>query len=122
VTAGRTYTLGAWYKSSGPVVFNAYYRTGVGNWLFWATSPPMPAARDWTRGSWTPPAVPSGATALSFGVALRADGTLATTRYSLAPVRYTSTRLIVFTIVVAAVVVAVISRRRLRRRPGRPGP
>ncbi|MDX6335270.1 MAG: hypothetical protein QOG05_2610 [Streptosporangiaceae bacterium] len=118
VTAGRHYTLGAWYESSGPVVFNAYYRTRAGTWTFWATSPPMAASQGWTPGKWTPPAVPSGATAVSFGLALRSDGTLATTRYSLAPVRYTSTRLIAFGALVAAVLIAAVAARRLRRRPG----
>jgi hypothetical protein len=121
VTAGRSYTLGAWYESSGPVVFNAYYRTPEGAWKFWVTSPPMPASRGWTPGKWTAPAVPSGATAVSFGLALRSDGTLATTRYSLAPVRYTSTRLIAFTVVIAIVLVAAVTTRRLRRRRGLPG-
>jgi hypothetical protein len=51
-------------------------------------------------------------------MALRSDGTLATTRYSLVPVRYTSTRLIVFAVLAALVVAAVIVRR--RRRGGRP--
>ena len=120
VTAGRHYTLGAWYESSGPVVFNAYYRTPAGTWTFWATSPPMAASQGWTPGKWTPPAVPSGATAVSFGLALRSDGTLATTRYSLAPVRYTSTRLIAFGALVAAALVAAVAARKLRRRP-RPG-
>jgi peptidoglycan/xylan/chitin deacetylase (PgdA/CDA1 family) len=118
VTAGRSYTMGAWYKSSGPVVFNAYYRTSAGTWKFWVTSPPMPASRGWTPRTWTAPAVPSGATAISFGVALRSDGTLATTRYSLAPARYTSTRLAVFGVLVAVVLVAAVATRRLRRRPG----
>lgn len=118
VSAGRRYTLGAWYQSSGPVVFNAYYRTPAGTWTFWATSPPMAASQSWTPGKWTPPAVPSGATAVSFGLALRSDGTLATTRYSLAPVRYTSTRLIAFGALVAAVLIAAVAARRLRRRPG----
>jgi len=118
VTAGRSYTMGAWYKSSGPVVFNAYYRTSAGTWKFWVTSPPMPASRGWTAGTWTAPAVPSGVTAISFGVALRSDGTLATTRYSLAPARYTSTRLVVFGVLVAVVLVAAVATRRLRRRPG----
>ncbi|MGI8446030.1 MAG: hypothetical protein ACR2MP_02355 [Streptosporangiaceae bacterium] len=68
---------------------------GAGTWRFWVTSPPMAATAGWTQG-WTPPAVPAGATAVSFGLALRSDGTVATTRYSLAPVRYTSTRLITF--------------------------
>ena len=79
VTAGRLYTLGAWYKSSGPVVFNTYYRTATGRWVFWVSSPPLAASSGWTRGTWTAPAVPSGATAVSFGLALSSDGTLATT-------------------------------------------
>jgi hypothetical protein len=45
VTAGVRYTLGAWYKSSGPVVFNTYYRTATGTWAFWVTSPPGGALR-----------------------------------------------------------------------------
>ena len=116
VTPGRSYTLGAWYQSSGPVVFNAYYRTAAGTWTFWVTSPPMRASRAWTPGKWTTPAVPSGATAVSFGVALRSDGTLATTRYSLAPVRYTSTRLLVFATLAAVFAAAIIGSRRLRQR------
>ena len=116
VTAGHSYTVGAWYESSGPVVFNAYYRTPAGTWKFWVTSPPMPASRRWTPGRWTPPAVPSGATAVSFGLALRSDGTLATTRYSLLPVRYPSTRLFALAAVAVVMVVAVAARR--RRRPG----
>jgi hypothetical protein len=120
-TAGRLYTLGAWYKSSGPVVFNTYYRTATGSWAFWASSPPLAASRRWTQGTWTAPAVPSGATAVSFGLALNSGGTLATTRYSLAPVRYSSIRLIVLAVIVAAVVV-VVAARRLRRRGGRLGP
>jgi hypothetical protein len=65
---------------------------------------------------WTPPAVPSGASAVSFSLALRSDGTLATSRYSLVPVRYSSTRLIAFSVVVAALLVAVVGARRSRRR------
>jgi hypothetical protein len=54
-------------------------------------------------------------TAVSFGLALRSDGTLATTRYSLAPVRYTSTRLITFAVLVAAALIALFGVRRARR-------
>ena len=113
--AGHPYTLGAWYKSSGPVVFNTYYRMATGRWAFWASSPPLAASRGWTQGTWTTPAVPARATAVSFGLALRSDGTLATTRYSLAPVRYTSTRLIAFVVLVAAALVALFGVRRARR-------
>jgi peptidoglycan/xylan/chitin deacetylase (PgdA/CDA1 family) len=116
-TAGHPYTLGAWYKSSGPVVFNTYYRMATGRWAFWASSPPLAASSGWTQGTWNAPAVPSGATAVSFGLALRTGGTLATTRYSLAPARYTSARLIAFGVLIAAVLVTAVAFRRLRR-PG----
>jgi peptidoglycan/xylan/chitin deacetylase (PgdA/CDA1 family) len=113
--AGRRYTLGAWYKSSGPVVFNTYYRTATGSWAFWASSPPLAASSGWTQGTWNAPAVPSGATAVSFGLALNSGGTLATTRYSLALTRYSSTRLIAFGILVAAALIALFGVRRARR-------
>lgn len=122
VSAGRSYTVGAWYKSSRPVVFNLYYRTQVGNWKFWVTSPSMPAERGWTPARWTSPAVPAGASAVSFGLALGSDGTVATTRYSLDLAHSSSTWLIVFGVVVAALVVAVVAARGLRHRRGRPGP
>jgi peptidoglycan/xylan/chitin deacetylase (PgdA/CDA1 family) len=120
VSPGRSYTLGAWYKSSQPVTFNVYSRTSVGTWKFWVSSPPMAAAPGWTQVKWTPPAVPSGVSAISFGVALRSDGTVTTSRYSLVPVRYSSTRLIALSVGVAALVVVPVATRRLRRR-GRPG-
>ncbi len=124
VSAGRSYTLGAWYQSSQPVVFNAYYRTATGGWTYWVTSPALSASRSWTQATWASPAVPAGASAVSFALALRSDGTLATTRYSLAPVHYSYTRLIVFSAVVAALVVAVVAARRRRRSqgPSAPGP
>jgi hypothetical protein len=97
------------------VVFNSYYRMATGRWAFWASSPPLATSRGWTQGTWTTPSVPSGTTAVSFGLALRSDGTLATTRYSLVPVRYTSTRLIAFVVLAAAAAIALFGVRRFRR-------
>jgi hypothetical protein len=51
---------------------------------------------------------------------LRSNGTVTTSRYSLVPVRYSSTRLIALSVGVAALVVVPVATRRLRRR-GRPG-
>ena len=125
VSAGRSYTLGAWYKSRQQVVFNAYYRTPTGTWVFWVTSPPMAASQRWTKATWTTPAVPAGASAVSFGLALKSDGTLATTGYSLAPVRYTDTLrvpvrhsdtpLIAVGVALAAIAVAAVAVGRFRR-------
>jgi peptidoglycan/xylan/chitin deacetylase (PgdA/CDA1 family) len=121
VSAGSSYTVGAWYKSTRPVVFNLYYRTAAGTWKFWVTSPSMPASARWTLVRWTPPAVPAGASALTFGVALTSDGTMATSRYSLVPVRQSSTGLIVFGAVVAALLAGGVAAGVLRRR-GKAGP
>ncbi len=118
VSAGRSYTVGAWYKSTQPVVFNVYYRTQVGSWKFWVTSPSMPASQGWTQAHWTAPVVPSGASAVSFGVALSSDGTVATSRYSLEGARYSSTRLIVAG-VVAALLVAAVAAPMIRHRRDR---
>jgi peptidoglycan/xylan/chitin deacetylase (PgdA/CDA1 family) len=121
VTAGRSYTVGAWYRSNRPVVFNLYYRTQIGTWKFWVTSPAMPSSAAWTQAHWTAPAVPAGASAVSFGVALSSDGTLATSRYSLEAARYSSTWLIVLG-VVGALLVAAVAGHMIRRRRIRPGP
>jgi hypothetical protein len=121
VSAGRSYTLGAWYKSSQQVVFNAYYRTPAGTWAFWVTSPPMAATQGWTKATWNTPAVPAGASAVSFGLALQSDGTLATTRYSLAPARYSDAGLIAVGAALAAIAVAAVAVRRCRRPGSRRG-
>ena len=130
VSAGRSYTLSAWYKSGQQVVFNAYYRTPAGTWVFWVTSPPMAASQRWTKATWNTPAVPAGASAISFGLALKSDGTLATTLYRLAPVRYSNTLsvpvrrsnaaaiAIGIGIALAAIAVAAVAVRRFRHSAG----
>jgi peptidoglycan/xylan/chitin deacetylase (PgdA/CDA1 family) len=76
-TPGKTYTASAWYKSSdGPTLF-AYYRNSAGTWTYWSQSPRFPTATSWTQRSWTTPAVPSGATAISVGVGLTTPGSVA---------------------------------------------
>jgi hypothetical protein len=54
----------------------AYYRNSSGAWVYWAQSPRFPTATAWTQRSWTTPAVPSGATALSVGPALTTTGSM----------------------------------------------
>ena len=44
---------------------------------------PLFAASSWTQANWTTPAVPSGATGLSFGLNLAAAGSLTTDDYAL---------------------------------------
>jgi len=81
-TAGHSYQLSAWFKG-GPARFVVYYRDGGGTWHYWTQSPSQAAQAGWTQASWTTPAVPSGAVALSFGLNLAQVGSLTTDDYAL---------------------------------------
>ena len=85
VTPGTAYNLGTWYKSTGTTQFALYYRDSAGAWYYWTSSPYFAAASDWTQATWTTPAAPAGATGISFGLALIANGSLTTDDYSLDP-------------------------------------
>ncbi|MHA7210882.1 polysaccharide deacetylase family protein [Arthrobacter sp. MDT1-65] len=82
-TAGRTYNLGAWYKSTAPTQFALYYRTGVGSWKYWTSSPWFAASATYQKASWTTPPLPAGANGLSFGLNLFSNGTLTTDDYEM---------------------------------------
>lgn len=47
-TVGATFDLGAYYKSTVPVIFYIYTRDQVGEWKFWTSGGPMPASPGWT--------------------------------------------------------------------------
>lgn len=81
--AGHTYQMKAWYKSTAPTQFELYYRTGLGTWTYWTASPLVNAATAWTQTTFTTPAVPVGASAISFGLNLISTGTLVTDDYEL---------------------------------------
>jgi peptidoglycan/xylan/chitin deacetylase (PgdA/CDA1 family) len=76
VTAGKTYNLSTWYKSDVATQFDLYYRTALGTWAYWTSSPWFAAASTYTEATYTTPAVPVGATAISFGLNLFQNGTL----------------------------------------------
>jgi peptidoglycan/xylan/chitin deacetylase (PgdA/CDA1 family) len=83
VNAGSTYNLGGWYESNQPIHIMAYYLNSSGNWVYWTQSPAFPASSNWAWANWTTPAVPAGATALSFGLNIAAVGSLTTDDYSM---------------------------------------
>jgi hypothetical protein len=127
--AGQRYSVNEFYQSSKPVRFDLYYRTTAGNWVSWTTSPAWSAASTWIQASWDTPAVPHGATALSFGLAIGGNGTVSVSRYSLQPVKSTATRLFVFGVVAVILLAYFALRRQLFRRreaaraePGSPQP
>lgn len=76
VTPGETWNLGEWYESTAVTQFALYYRTADGLWNYWTSSPWFAASSTWTQATWTTPAIPAGATALSFGLNIFANGTL----------------------------------------------
>ena len=84
-TPGKTYTATAWYKSTDGAVFFAYYRNSAGAWTFWAQSPKFPSTTSWSQRSWTTPAVPAGATAISIGVGLVTTGSVTMDDFGLFP-------------------------------------
>lgn len=83
VTPGRRYDLGTWYTSTALTQFALYYRTPQGQWKYWTSSPWFGRQKEWTRATWTTPPVPEDASAVSFGLALIADGTVVTDDYSM---------------------------------------
>ncbi len=82
-TAGHAYTLSGWYKSNAPTQIEVYYRTGLGSWSYWTASPFFAAATTYQQASWTTPALPAGASAISFGLNLASNGTLTTDDYAM---------------------------------------
>lgn len=82
-TPGHPYVLSAWYKSSGLTQFEVYYRTGLGAWTYWTASPFFSASTGYQEAAWTTPPLPSGATAISFGLNLAGNGTLTTDDYAM---------------------------------------
>jgi len=66
----------AWYKTASQPVIFAYYRNSAGSWVYWAQSPKLALASNWTQAIWTTPVLPAGASRLSLGVGLSAAGSV----------------------------------------------
>ena len=63
--------------------FAVYYRNSAGTWVYWTSSPWFAAAGSYTQAAFTTPALPAGATAISFGLNLFRNGTLVTDDYAM---------------------------------------
>jgi peptidoglycan/xylan/chitin deacetylase (PgdA/CDA1 family) len=82
-TPGHRYTMSVRYTSNAQPIFSVYYRTASGGWVWFAQSARLAAASSYTRATFTTPAMPSGATAISIGLSLVSTGTLTTDAYEL---------------------------------------
>ncbi len=84
---GHTYAASVWFKGSftgsAYAAMVTFYRDAGGLWRYWQTGPRLTASSSWRQAGLTTEAVPSGATAISFGLALAGSGTLITDDYSL---------------------------------------
>jgi peptidoglycan/xylan/chitin deacetylase (PgdA/CDA1 family) len=71
-SAGRSYTITVWYKSTvKPVIFAFTSTTGpTGAYGFLAQSPGQAISASWTQATWTTPPMPTGTTNLSIGMGL----------------------------------------------------
>jgi len=83
VKAGELYEVGAWYKSTVPAFSVFFYLDANDVWQYWFDGPALPASAGWAQMSHQTPAVPVGAKAISFGIALERIGTLTTDDYSM---------------------------------------
>jgi large repetitive protein len=84
IVAGHQYTLSAWVKGTAASRLTAFYRDASGTWITWANGPIAAATAGYTQLSWTTPAVPAGATHLSFGVSLSAAGSITVDDHAIA--------------------------------------
>ena len=69
-TPGHVYELSAWYKGTLKPFLAAYWEDSSGNWSQLGLSPEFAATADWTEASMVTPAIPDGAVAISFGIAI----------------------------------------------------
>lgn len=83
VAPGRSYSLRAWYISTGLTQFDVYYRTAEGGWLYWTSSPYFTPTEEYAPAEWTTPPVPDEAEGISFGLNIFSEGQLITDDYAL---------------------------------------
>ncbi|WP_160329737.1 cell wall-binding repeat-containing protein [Microterricola viridarii] len=83
VVTGQTYSLRAWYKSTGATQFTVYYRQTDGSWLYGTSSPWFAAATDYTQAVWDTPAIPAGVNGISFALNVFGNGQLTTDDYAM---------------------------------------
>lgn len=81
VTAGKTYQVSAWYKSTAAKNGFTVFRHSAAGWTYWTELAVLPGAADWTQAVGTTPVVPAGTDQITFGISLAANGTLITDDY-----------------------------------------
>lgn len=83
VSDANTYTVGVWYRSTGKSNIVVFTRDSAGVWKYWRTGPVVSPSASWAQTTFAPGRLPSGTTAISYGLALASAGTLTTDDYSM---------------------------------------
>lgn len=83
VSDSATYALSLWYRSTGTNNMVVFTRDSAGVWKYWKTGPTVAASDTWTATTYSPGKLPAGTTALSYGLALKSVGTMATDDFSM---------------------------------------
>jgi peptidoglycan/xylan/chitin deacetylase (PgdA/CDA1 family) len=83
ITPGHRYTVSASYIANSQPLFSIYYRNTSGSWVWFAQSPRLPTSSSYVIGSYTTPALPADATAISVGLSLVGVGSLTMDAYTL---------------------------------------
>jgi peptidoglycan/xylan/chitin deacetylase (PgdA/CDA1 family) len=90
ITVGHRYTMTAYYKSDVQPKFTVYYRNSSGQWVYFSESPSLPSSSSYRQATYTSPAMPSGATAISMGLGIFAVGSITMDNYTLVDADATS--------------------------------
>ena len=83
VEPDTSYQLSAWYKSTTPVIPVLFYLDASGVWQYWRDGTLLPMSTNWVQMDFKAGPAPTGAQAISFGIAITATGTLTTDDYSM---------------------------------------
>lgn len=86
VDPGEIYQFSVWYKATVTPTLVLFYLDANGIWQYWRDGPQAEASSGWKQMVYYPGALPQGAQAISFGLALDRSGTLYTDDYSMAQV------------------------------------
>jgi putative cell wall-binding protein len=83
VVSGQSYSLRAWYKSSGLTQFTVYYRITDGSWIYGTSSDWFAAASDYSPAVWTTPPMPANVNGISFALNVFSNGELTVDDYAM---------------------------------------
>ncbi len=79
---GHAYRVSAFYIANAQPRFTVYHRTN-GTWTWFAQSPLLPVSATYVPASYTVPALPAGASAISVGLSLYSVGSVTMDDYTL---------------------------------------